>query len=178
MARRISLEEGRLTPSMKINMDHQGDALDEFLVEDSHIQDDGVILSVVDDFTILELPSGQNLVINFLTTWGDQYYVGLNGVEIFNSSGIPVQISSITAKPCDIKVLQEYNTDPRVVSNLIDGVYFTRLHKVKSHQTVIQITKKRVLIKFNIKKMMGPVGYPEIIYRSSIKDLHAKSHEI
>ncbi|XP_046862946.1 uncharacterized protein LOC124456571 isoform X2 [Xenia sp. Carnegie-2017] len=81
-------------------------------------------------------------------------------------------IALITAKPCDIKVLQEYNTDPRVVSNLIDGVYFTRLHKVKSHQTVIQITKKRVLIKFNIQKMMGPVGYPEIIYRSSIKDLH------
>ncbi|XP_046856721.1 katanin-interacting protein-like isoform X3 [Xenia sp. Carnegie-2017] len=118
--------QGRLTPSMKINMDHQGDALDEFLVEDSQIQDDAVNLSVVDDFTIPELPRGQTLVINILTTWGDQYYVGLNGVEIFNSSGKPVQISSITAEPCDINVLQEYNKDPRVVSNLIDGVYFTR----------------------------------------------------
>lgn len=52
--------------------------------------------SFVDDFTIPELPSGQRLVINILTTWGDQYYVGLNGIEVFNCLGKPVQISEVS----------------------------------------------------------------------------------
>lgn len=32
----------------------------------------------------------------------------------------------ITADPPDINVLPEYGNDPRVVTNLIDGVYRTR----------------------------------------------------
>lgn len=32
----------------------------------------------------------------------------------------------VTANPCDINVLAEYKNDPRVVSNLIDGVNRTR----------------------------------------------------
>ena len=32
----------------------------------------------------------------------------------------------ITADPPDINVLPEYGNDPRVVNNLIDGVYRTR----------------------------------------------------
>ena len=55
-----------------------------------------IFFSFVDDFVIPELPSGQRLVINILTTWGDQYYVGLNGIEVFNSNGKPVQISKVS----------------------------------------------------------------------------------
>lgn len=28
--------------------------------------------------------------ITIFDTWGDQYYVGLNGIEIFNEKGEPV----------------------------------------------------------------------------------------
>ncbi|CAF0808236.1 unnamed protein product [Adineta ricciae] len=77
-------------------------------------------------FTIPELPEGEQLVFNLKTTWGDRHYVGLNGIEIFSSEGYPVMIKKITADPADINILPEYGSDPRVVSNLIDGVNKTR----------------------------------------------------
>ncbi|KAM4829868.1 katanin-interacting protein [Thomomys bottae] len=78
------------------------------------------------DFKIPVLPYGQHLVIHIASTWGDRHYVGLNGVEIFSSQGEPVQISDICADPPDINVLPAYGKDPRVVTNLVDGVNRTQ----------------------------------------------------
>ncbi|NXA41573.1 K0556 protein, partial [Eudromia elegans] len=129
------------------NMDFQGDIFDEFLhqqkinrlgecqlmkkdglqtlpkrqeEENSMETDDG------SDFKIPVLPYGQHLVIDIQTTWGDRHYVGLNGVEVFSSKGEPVQISKITAEPPDINILPAYGKDPRVITNLIDGVNRTQ----------------------------------------------------
>lgn len=79
-----------------------------------------------DDFMIPELPFGKELTVNIKTTWGDRYYVGLNGIEIFTSTGEPAAISKISADPADVNVLPGYGSDPRVVQNLIDGVNRTR----------------------------------------------------
>lgn len=46
-------------------------------------------------FTIPELPSGQQLVVNLKTTWGDRHYIGLNGIEIYSSQGYPVTIKRV-----------------------------------------------------------------------------------
>ena len=91
-----------------------------------------------------ELPTGQQLVLNLLTTWGDQFYIGLTGFEIFTASGERASItevdkffcslsiiifsflSQISADPADINVLPEYSGDPRVVANLLDGVNHTK----------------------------------------------------
>ena len=91
-----------------------------------------------------ELPTGQQLVLNLLTTWGDQFYIGLTGLEIFTASGERASItevgkffyflsiiilsflSQISADPADINVLPEYSGDPRVVANLLDGVNHTK----------------------------------------------------
>lgn len=79
-----------------------------------------------DDFEIPVLPQGQRLVLNILSTWGDRHYVGLNGLEVFSSSGEPVKPAHIRADPPDINVLPAYGKDPRVVANLIDGVNRTQ----------------------------------------------------
>ena len=47
-------------------------------------------------FSIPELPSGEQLVFNLKSTWGDRHYVGLNGIEIFSSEGHPVTIKKVT----------------------------------------------------------------------------------
>ncbi|NXA50699.1 K0556 protein, partial [Nothocercus julius] len=129
------------------NMDFQGDIFDEFLhqqkinrlgehqlmrkdglqtlpkrqeEENSTETDDG------SDFKIPVLPYGRHLVIDIQTTWGDRHYVGLNGIEVFSSKGEPVQILKITAEPPDINILPAYGKDPRVITNLIDGVNRTQ----------------------------------------------------
>ncbi|XP_045212183.2 katanin-interacting protein-like isoform X2 [Mercenaria mercenaria] len=79
-----------------------------------------------ENFMIPELPYGRELVINIRTTWGDKHYVGFTGIEVFASTGEQVSITKIHADPSDINILPEYNKDPRVVKNLIDGTNRTR----------------------------------------------------
>ena len=76
------------------------------------------------------LPCGQHLQIDILSTWGDQYYVGLSALEFFDEEGMPIEVldstSQLRAEPADINVLPEYGHDVRVVSNLVDGTLRTR----------------------------------------------------
>ncbi|DBA02328.1 TPA: hypothetical protein N0F65_006203 [Lagenidium giganteum] len=78
---------------------------------------------------IPELPAGQRITMEIFSTWGDPYYVGLNGIEVFDDHGKPVQFENpelqVTAIPDSINVLDEYTNDPRVPKNLVDGVPFT-----------------------------------------------------
>lgn len=93
--------------------------------------------------TATTLPKGRVLVLEIYSTWGDEYYVGLNGLDIFDSHGrvicpeaidfsskqvavSPVKVLSILANPPDINILPDYDNDPRVASNLLDGVNFTK----------------------------------------------------
>ncbi|KFQ27792.1 Uncharacterized protein KIAA0556, partial [Mesitornis unicolor] len=128
------------------NMDFQGDIFDEFLHQQKinrsgeHQQmrkeglptlpkrqeENSVEMHDGNDFKIPVLPCGQRLVIDIQTTWGDRHYVGLNGIEVFSSKGEPVQISKITAEPPDINILPSYGNDPRIITNLIDGVNRTQ----------------------------------------------------
>uniref|UniRef100_A0A8C3JNX2 KIAA0556 n=1 Tax=Calidris pygmaea TaxID=425635 RepID=A0A8C3JNX2_9CHAR len=129
------------------NMDFQGDIFDEFLHQQKinrsgeyqQVRKEGLqtlpkrqeeenAMEAHDgnDFKIPVLPYGQHLVIDIQTTWGDRHYVGLNGIEVFSSKGEPVQISKITAEPPDINILPAYGNDPRIITNLIDGVNRTQ----------------------------------------------------
>lgn len=127
----------------RISMDLDDDALDEYLqmpskkatpnqpsIKEEAEEVEPITTSPVgdldDNFVIPELPYGKELVINIKTTWGDKHYVGLTGIEVFSSTGESMTITKITAKPLDINILNEYDKDPRVVTNLVDGVNRTR----------------------------------------------------
>jgi len=81
------------------------------------------------DIGIPVLPTGRSLSINILSTWGDQHYVGLMGLEFYDNVGSAVTIANperqIQADPADINVLEEYANDPRTVDKLLDGTNFT-----------------------------------------------------
>lgn len=77
------------------------------------------------------LPIASSLRIEIISTWGDRHYVGLNAVDIFDVTGARLSkgnsmIKSITSDPTDINILPEYDNDPRVVDNLVDGTSYTR----------------------------------------------------
>ncbi|XP_073398870.1 katanin-interacting protein isoform X4 [Dendrobates tinctorius] len=125
------------------NMNFEGDIFDEFLhqqkigkqnttvrKESVHEMPKSVYGNIVEndghDFEIPVLPYGQHLCIKITSTWGDRHYVGLNGIEIFSSTGNPVKVVKIEADPPNINILPAYGKDPRVVTNLIDGVNKTQ----------------------------------------------------
>jgi hypothetical protein len=49
------------------------------------------------DFIIPELPSGSKMELNIHSTWGDRHYLGLNGIEVFSSTGQHVTVAKVTA---------------------------------------------------------------------------------
>ncbi|RLN15274.1 hypothetical protein BBJ28_00016984 [Nothophytophthora sp. Chile5] len=92
-------------------------------------KDDGGTATIHGVTEIPVLPSGRWLRIEILSTWGDPYYVGLNGVELFDHRGELVSFSNaekqVTAWPESVNVLEENTDDPRVPKNLVDGHNFT-----------------------------------------------------
>ena len=122
----------------RLSLDLENDILDEYLNSERNkprvpttIQEEPDVTqpdvnTVDDEFEIPVLPKGRLVIIDIKSTWGDRHYVGLNGVEIFTDTGEMPEIDSIRAEPKDINVLPEYDKDPRVVDNLLDGINRTR----------------------------------------------------
>ena len=57
------------------------------------------------------------LKLNFVSTWGDPYYLGLTGLEVVAKDGSPVSVSldMLEADPKDLHVLPGYETDDRTL---------------------------------------------------------------
>ena len=74
-------------------------------------------------------PAGRHLELRLFTTWGDLHYIGLSAVEVFDAQGKLVSLADratkVTAEPHSVNSLPEYSNDPRVPSNLFDGVNCT-----------------------------------------------------
>ncbi|XP_071570324.1 katanin-interacting protein-like isoform X4 [Temnothorax nylanderi] len=78
------------------------------------------------NFIIPELPSGDSLIIDILSTWGDKHYVGLNGIEIFSNTGEPARIKEIRAHTTGASQSLNNDRDPHIINNLINGINRTR----------------------------------------------------
>ena len=74
-------------------------------------------------FEPVSFPVGYVYRIEISSTHGDSYYVGLNGIEMFDvrNEQIPISSHSLQAVPRDVTVLPQNATDCRVLGNLIDG---------------------------------------------------------
>lgn len=86
--------------------------------------------SALQSVVIPTLPRGRSLVFNCVSTWGDQNFVGLAGIEIFDGHGFPVvmkdPLKQVSADPPSINVLPEYERDPRTPDKLFDQVNLTQ----------------------------------------------------
>ncbi|KAK0425882.1 hypothetical protein QR680_009438 [Steinernema hermaphroditum] len=62
--------------------------------------------------------------IRLLSSWGDEFYIGLNGIEIFDRHNqlISLKPQNIAAFPESVNVLPNVVGDPRSSDKLIDGV--------------------------------------------------------
>ena len=103
----------------------------------------------------------QKLEICILDTWGDMFYVGLNGIEIYDKDMnlIPLTIDNIDANPRDMNSIQGYSGDYRTVDKLINGenqtsndrnMWLIPYNKGQNHFIYLDFKKKREIraIKF------------------------------
>uniref|UniRef100_A0A915C313 KATNIP domain-containing protein n=1 Tax=Parascaris univalens TaxID=6257 RepID=A0A915C313_PARUN len=62
--------------------------------------------------------------LQLLSTWGDEFYIGLNGIEFFDHHDEPIKLQpqNLAAFPESVNILPAVKGDPRTSENLIDGV--------------------------------------------------------
>uniref|UniRef100_A0A3B3YYX8 KATNIP domain-containing protein n=1 Tax=Poecilia mexicana TaxID=48701 RepID=A0A3B3YYX8_9TELE len=66
--------------------------------------------------------------LQLLTTWGDPYYIGLNGLEFYNQNHQKIHLTDndIAAFPDSVNILDNVSGDVRTPDKLIDGVNDTQ----------------------------------------------------
>ncbi|XP_072945036.1 protein KATNIP homolog [Epargyreus clarus] len=78
----------------------------------------------MDCYFDMRAPTGFVLQISIFSTWGDPYYVGLTGVELYDPHGnvIPVTESNVCAHPASVNALAgACGRDVRTPARLVDG---------------------------------------------------------
>jgi len=70
------------------------------------------------------MPCGFVFQLRVLSSYGDPYYIGLNGIEIFDQAGHKIQLTenNITAFPHSCNILDGVKDDVRTPDKLVDGV--------------------------------------------------------
>ncbi|XP_053220052.1 katanin-interacting protein isoform X2 [Podarcis raffonei] len=76
------------------------------------------------DYEAPLMPCGFIFQFQLLTSWGDPYYIGLNGLELHNERGEKILLSenNIAAFPDSVNILEGVCGDVRTPDKLIDGV--------------------------------------------------------
>lgn len=122
------------------------EAVSNFLTKFAESIEDTDNSASVDEASAIEiptLPKGRLLRLELASTWGDPFYIGLQGIEMFDGSGALITPARIEATPPSINVLEEYDGDPRTADKLVDGVVWTcdELHSwLAPYDTSAEIT--------------------------------------
>lgn len=120
--RKYSKSEMKLKTISQVNSEAQLDL--ESLKDSKPLTIEDLVLD-----TIPELPKGRYMKMNLLSTWGDQNFIGLCGIEFWNEKGKHINIShpslQITASLIGLHAIPDYTHDPKSVEKLVDGVYWT-----------------------------------------------------
>ena len=76
-----------------------------------------------------QLPWGQRLSLELLSTWGDEHYIGLAAIELWDAAGASLRPTDPTrqlhAEPAGVYALPGLQDDPRTPAKLFDGVLAT-----------------------------------------------------
>ena len=66
-------------------------------------------------------PRGRILRLEILSTWGDEHYVGLSGVQVLSADGraLPLPPGALSAQPRDLQSVPGFGSDPRQLANLL-----------------------------------------------------------
>lgn len=73
------------------------------------------------EYELPQLPIGFVIKLNLYSTHGDFYYIGLNGIEVFDQNGMLLKVSQVIALPQGVNTLPKMQGDVRVPANLITG---------------------------------------------------------
>lgn len=78
------------------------------------------------EYESIAMPVGFSLKINLYSTHGDLFYIGLNGIELYDQNGEELLSSRrnavrICAHPAGVHTLKGMEEDTRVISNIGDG---------------------------------------------------------
>ncbi|PWA21878.1 hypothetical protein CCH79_00015652 [Gambusia affinis] len=89
--------------------------------------------------------------LQLLTTWGDPYYIGLNGLEFYNQNHQQIHLTdnNIAAFPDSVNVLDSVSGDVRTPDKLIDGVNDTQDGRHMWLAPVLPGTVNRVYVIFD-----------------------------
>lgn len=103
------------------------DALSELQYPESTIQRKINLQNIVNEYETLMMPSGFVFQFKLFSSWGDQYYIGLNGIEVYDKAGEKVKLSdnNITAYPHSVNILAGVEDDVRTPDKLVNGIYDT-----------------------------------------------------
>lgn len=66
---------------------------------------------------------GRIIELNILESWGDMFYVGLNGLQVLDGNGneVPLDVSNLDANPRDMNSIPGHGADHRTLDKLVNG---------------------------------------------------------
>ncbi|ESN97212.1 hypothetical protein HELRODRAFT_178333 [Helobdella robusta] len=103
------------------------------------------------NYELTQIPCGFIYQFQLLNTWGDDYYIGLSGIEFYDRNGekINLNLKNLAAYPPSINCLEGVFNDIRTVDKLVDGFNDSLDGKHSWLAPILPQTINRLYVKFD-----------------------------